>query len=85
MLTKASPVDREELYEDKRFPEQDLAALVVSKVYYHLGEYEESMMFALGAGELFDISVRTEYEDTIICTYPSSYCCVTLFLSRPRG
>jgi len=49
-----------------------LAALVVSKVYYHLGEYDESMMFALGAGKLFDISSKDEYVETIICTAPSS-------------
>jgi 26S proteasome regulatory subunit N2 len=41
-------------------------------VYYHLGEYDESMMFALGAGELFNITAKEEYVETIICTYP--YC-----------
>ena len=58
---------RETLYEDDKFPKQQLAALVASKVYYHLGDMEDSMMFALGAGDLFDIDGKSEYIDTIIC------------------
>jgi len=56
----------EALYEDESFPERELAALVASKVYYQLQEYNESMVFALGAGKLFDIDNPGEYEDTII-------------------
>ncbi|KAI5851178.1 armadillo-type protein [Morchella snyderi] len=56
----------EVLYEDEQFSERQLAALVASKVYYHLGEYDESMIFALGAGELFDITAKSEYVETII-------------------
>ena len=41
---------REVLYEDKSFDYCELAALVASKVYYHLGAYEDSLTFALGAG-----------------------------------
>lgn len=59
----------EVLYEDEQFSERQLAALVASKVYYHLGEYDESMIFALGAGELFDITAKSEYVETIICSY----------------
>ena len=43
------------LYEDKDFPHKKRAALLTSKVYHHLGEFEDSLQFALGAGELFDI------------------------------
>ncbi|PWW75040.1 26S proteasome regulatory complex, non-ATPase subcomplex, Rpn2/Psmd1 subunit [Tuber magnatum] len=56
----------EVLYEDDQFSERNLAALVASKVYYHLGEYDESMMFALGAGDLFDITAKSEYVETMI-------------------
>jgi len=59
----------EALYEDESFPDRELAALVASKVYYHLQEYNESMIFALGAGKLFDIDYPGEYEDTIICAF----------------
>ncbi|KAI0170035.1 26S proteasome regulatory subunit rpn2 [Pestalotiopsis sp. NC0098] len=56
----------ETLYEDDSFPERKLAALVLSKVYYHLGAYDESMFFALAAGDLFKLDNPTEFEETII-------------------
>ena len=58
--------DIEALYEDETFPKRELAALVAAKVYYNLQEYNESMVFALGAGRLFDIDRAGEFEDTII-------------------
>jgi 26S proteasome regulatory subunit N2 len=61
--------DRETLYEDESFPQRELAALVTAKVYFHLGEYNESMVFALGAGKLFDLEHESEFEETIICEY----------------
>ena len=57
---------REALYEDETFPERELAAIVASKVYYHLQEYNESMAFALGAGKYLKLSEGGEFEDTII-------------------
>ena len=54
------------MYEDDSFPEHDLAAIVASKVYYHLEEYNESMAFALGAGKHFKLDNPGEFEDTII-------------------
>jgi 26S proteasome regulatory subunit N2 len=56
----------EALYEDDTFPERELAALVAAKVYYQLQEYNESMVFALGAGKLFDIHKAGEFEETIL-------------------
>lgn len=40
--------------------------MVASKVYYHLGAFEDSLTYALGAGNLFDVNARNEYIDTII-------------------
>lgn len=54
------------LHEDKDFSQQNLAALVASKVYYHLGSFEDSLTYALGAGDLFDVNSHSEYVDTII-------------------
>ncbi|SJX65388.1 probable RPN2-26S proteasome regulatory subunit [Sporisorium reilianum f. sp. reilianum] len=54
------------LYEDERFPDRKLAALVASKIYFHLGEHDEALMFALGAGPLFDVDVKDEYVDTVV-------------------
>lgn len=61
------------LYEDEFFPERELAALVAAKVYYHLGEYNESMAFALGAGKLFSLDRTGEFEDTIISKCVDTY------------
>ncbi|CBF85394.1 hypothetical protein AN1700.2 [Aspergillus nidulans FGSC A4] len=66
---------REALYEDEDFPERELAALVAAKVYYHLQEYHESMVFALGAGKLFNLDNGGEFEETIIAK------CVDTFIS----
>ena len=63
----------EALYEDPRFPERELAALVAAKVYYNLQEYNESMVFALGAGKLFDLDHEGEFEDTIISKCVDTY------------
>jgi 26S proteasome regulatory subunit N2 len=56
----------EALYEDESFPQRELAALVAAKVYYQLQEYNESMVFALGAGKLLDIHKAGEFEETIL-------------------
>lgn len=63
----------EALYEDPRFPERELAALVAAKIYYNLQEYNESMVFALGAGKLFDLDNEGEFEDTIISKCVDTY------------
>lgn len=47
-----------------------LASLITSKVYYYLGEYDEALSFALGAGKLFEhernIPGSSEYVETVI-------------------
>jgi hypothetical protein len=39
---------------------------VVSKVYHHLGSFEDSLTYALGAGNLFDVMDNSEYVQTTI-------------------
>ena len=61
------------MYESDQLPKQarDLAALLASKVYYYLGEYDEALSFALGAGSAFEAEARDynsgEYVETVIC------------------
>jgi len=43
-----------------------LAALVASKVYFNLGSFEDSLNFALEAGDMFDVSERSEFVQMII-------------------
>lgn len=54
------------MHEDKQFEQNELAGLVASKVFYHLGSFEDALTYALGAGDLFDVNARNEYVDTII-------------------
>lgn len=73
MLHPSNPSIRESLYDSDELPKpaRDSAALLLSKVYYFLGEYDEALSFALGAGPAFEAESRTagseEYVETVIC------------------
>ncbi|VEU21992.1 DEKNAAC102970 [Brettanomyces naardenensis] len=56
----------EELYEDHSFSRRQLAALLASKVYYNLGDYEAAVKYALLAGPELDLSNGSEYVETIV-------------------
>lgn len=56
----------ESLCEDKSFRNRDLAALLASKIYYHLGSFDDCLAYAISANNLFDINHKSEYVDTII-------------------
>ena len=36
-------------------------------MYYHLGSLQDSLLFALNAGSMFDVRGTSEYTETIIC------------------
>lgn len=74
-------INREALYEDESFSHRELAALVLSKVYYQLQEYNESMIFALGAGKHFNIEHGGEYEETILAKCIDTYISVSALRS----
>ena len=63
------------VYEEKMYPSEvrQLTALVASKVYYHLGSYEDSLPYALGAVPLFDVTYGSQYVETIIANCIDSY------------
>ncbi|CAI6335943.1 unnamed protein product [Periconia digitata] len=73
----------EALYEDESFPERELAALVAAKIYYQLQEYNESMVFALGAGKLFDIHNSGEFEETILAKCLDTYIALSAMHNPP--
>lgn len=56
----------EELSEDDTFPARELAAAVASKCFFHLEEYSDALRLALGAGQYFDVSSKTEYVSTMV-------------------
>lgn len=63
----------EELSEDPAFPAADLAAAVASKCFYHLQEYNDALRLALCAGKYLDISIKSEYIDTVLATCIDEY------------
>ncbi|KAG1796206.1 hypothetical protein EV424DRAFT_1547135 [Suillus variegatus] len=80
---------RESLYESDDLPKaaRHNAALLASKVYYFLGEYDEALSFALGAGSAFQAEARAhgagEYVETVISNAIDRY--VTLRTEEPSG
>ena len=76
---------REALYEDESFSHRELAALVLSKIYYQLQEYDESMVFALGAGKLFNLDNGGEYEETIVAKCIDTYISLCAMHNPPAG
>ncbi|CAB1113322.1 unnamed protein product [Ectocarpus sp. CCAP 1310/34] len=56
----------EALSEDDAFPARELAAAVASRCFFHLEEYSDALRLALGAGEYFDVSSKTEYVSTMV-------------------
>ncbi|PHU18393.1 26S proteasome non-ATPase regulatory subunit 1 [Capsicum chinense] len=63
----------ESLYEDEEFDQRQLAALVASKVFYHLGEHNDSLSYALGAGTLFDVNEDSDYVHTVLAKALDEY------------
>ncbi|KAF3559813.1 hypothetical protein F2Q69_00011457 [Brassica cretica] len=65
----------ESLYEDEEFDlhQRQLAALLISKVFYYLGELNDSLSYALGAGALFDVSEDTDYVHTLLAKAIDEY------------
>jgi hypothetical protein len=54
------------LYEDEEFDQRQLAALVASKVFFYLGELNDALSYALGAGALFDVADDSDYAQTLL-------------------
>eukprot|EP01028_Stygiella_incarcerata_P006130 TRINITY_DN250_c1_g1_i1.p1 TRINITY_DN250_c1_g1~~TRINITY_DN250_c1_g1_i1.p1 ORF type:complete len:956 (+),score=249.77 TRINITY_DN250_c1_g1_i1:119-2986(+) len=56
----------ESLYDEETFPARERSALLISKVYFHLGEMEEALQFALNAGPYFRLDESSQFVDTIV-------------------
>ncbi len=57
----------ESLFKSNELPEkQKLIALILSKIYYNLEDYDSAIEWALEAGEMFNILERSQYINTIL-------------------
>jgi 26S proteasome regulatory subunit N2 len=62
----------EAMYEEN-FSQKEKVAFLISKVYYHLEEYDESVEYALASRALFDIRSKSTFVDCIISKGLDSY------------
>ena len=65
--------DIEQLFEDNHFTHRELAALVASKVYYNLGDYESAVKYSLLAGKTFNTNEDSNFAETIVSKCIESY------------
>ncbi|PAN34162.1 hypothetical protein PAHAL_6G072500 [Panicum hallii] len=72
----------ESLYEDEEFDQRQLAALVASKVFFYLGELNDALSYALGAGALFDVADDSDYAQTLLAKALDEYAAIR---SRAAG
>ena len=56
----------EKLAEDKSKGYNQLASFIVSKVYYNLEEYQESLYYGLESGRYFDTNRNDKYTETLV-------------------
>lgn len=56
----------ESLASNNQFPQHKLASIVISKVFYHLQEYNQAVKFALDSGDLFNLNESGLFVKTII-------------------
>ncbi|CAH8256564.1 unnamed protein product [Arabidopsis lyrata] len=63
------------LYKDEKFNQhlRQLAALLISKVFYYLGELNNSLSYALGAGSLFAVLDESDYFNTLLAKAIDEY------------
>ena len=53
---------------------------MLAQVFYHLGELDEALSYALGAGKLFDINEPSEYVQTTLGK-PSTHAGATVIVA----
>ena len=57
----------ENLFKSNELPEkQKLIALILSKIYYNLEDYDSAIEWALEAGDMFEILERSQFINTIL-------------------
>lgn len=65
--------DIEQLFEDNQFTHRELAALLASKIYYNLGDYDAAVKYSLLAGKTFNTNENSEFVETIVSKCIESY------------
>lgn len=66
-------VFREQLAKDSKFELAPVAFLLLAKLNFHLGNFDESVGFALQAGDVFNIEDNTQFAETILAVILDKY------------
>ncbi|KAH8738624.1 PSMD1 protein [Cryptosporidium ryanae] len=56
----------ENCFEDEMFPGRELAALLASKVYFHMEDYDEALKYLLHSYKLFDPMENSSYSESMV-------------------
>ena len=54
-------------------------------MFYHLGELNDALSYALGAGQLFDVEEGSEYANTLLGELLRPDCCICVAFSAGGG
>ena len=68
----------ERISEDKSNRHDKICSFILSKVYYHLEEYDESLKYSLNAGSYFDIYKQDKFTETLLNN------CIAKFITHMR-
>jgi hypothetical protein len=71
--------------QDDKFENRELAAIIASKVHYHLEQFDESLTYALGAGALFTDQITSGKPSQYVFTILSKVYSMYLFYGRTRA
>jgi len=63
----------EALCEDEAFPERELAAILAAKVFFHLGEFDDALSYALAAGSKFNVADGSDFVQTLLAKAIDQY------------
>jgi len=72
------------LVQDDKFDNRELAALIASKVHYHLEQFDESLSYALGAGALFTDQITSGKPSQYVHTILSKVICLDRFFQTTK-
>ena len=63
----------EALYENESFKHREITALILSRLFYHLSEYQDALNYALLAGDYFDVNDGSEFVETMLTRILDTY------------
>lgn len=67
------PYRSEDLFRDSKFRNKELAAILLSKLYFHLNDYKEALNYALKSGAYFNVEDHSDFTEVLVNKSIESY------------